>query len=669
MKTIKNHWLALTGIVVVAGIFVATILNAFAQQLDINPPTFPTTNTVQLTLTGTQTNTLLYNIQYTPDLGNIPFSTVVTGMVGQIVFTLTNTGSNANFFRAFGTNVSTPLIVATPGFSPGGGTYSTAQIVTITCATPLSTIYCTTNGSTPTTSDIFIASGGTVTLSSFVTLKAKAFRSGYTDSGVASATYQINSPPVVNAGPQQINSSASTTLQGYVTDDGLPSGSSLTNTWSKVTGPGTVAFGNLHQTNSSATFGANGIYVLQLTGTDGQYTSTNTVTIAVNTTLSISLTSPANGSTYTVPTNFTFEATAACTSGSVTNVAFYANGTLVGTAANAPFTFDWQSVSAGTLALTAVATTTDPNNTRLASSPVNVTVNWPTNVGQVTMTSADLQIPVAGLPITVNRQYNTQYGTSGSFGYNGTLDYEAIEISKTATLSDGYSALVSVGQDYIIPNHNTLVTVTLGASEQYSFVPRIVFRNGGQNHIGDGGNTFDAPIRFVFDAAGSTATLDPINAPSDVGMVGDEYYANSHWQGAIYAGYPDIDGQPLGSYEPDFSQFNFTAPDGTKYAFNSDGTVASKTDRNGNSLTYSSGGIVHSSGAQVTFARDGNNRITQIFDPIALATSGSPAVTCGYDGNGNLTNVSRLVNRAGPTYNVTSYAYTNTSLSTTTSPP
>ena len=123
----------------------------------------------------------------------------------------------------------------------------------------------------------------------------------------------------------------------------------------------------------------------------------------------------------------------------------------------------------------------------------------------------------------------------------------------------------------------------------------------------------------------------------------------------------DDTGFPINNYEPALSDYTFTAPDGTTYNFDGSGNVTQHTDRNGNYLQYSSSGIVHFSGAQITFTRDGNNRITQIFDPIALATSGSPAVTYSYDGNGNLTNVSRLVGRAGPTYNVTSYAYTNTS--------
>jgi len=640
--------------------------------LTINPPTFPTTNTINLTLSGTQTN-LLYNIQYTPALGTIPFSTVATGAVGQTSFTLTIGTSNANFFRAYGTNGSTSLVVATPTLSPGAGAYSTPQIVTISCATPLVAIYYTTNGATPTTSDNFIASGGTVTLNSMVTLKAKAFRSGYTDSAVASATYQINSPPVVNAGPQQTISSSSTTLQGYVTDDGLPAGSSLTNTWSKLSGPSTVTFGNLHQTNSTATFGANGIYVLQLTGTDGQYTGTNTVTIAVNPTLTVSLTAPTTGSTYTVPTNFTFEATASCSSGSITQVAFYANNALAGIATNAPYTFNWYGVFAGNLNLTAVASTTDSANTGLASSPVNVTVNWPTNVGQVAYSTADLQIPAAGLPIAISRLYDTRFGSSGSVGNNGKLDYERINI-QAAAFETGWQGSHSVTW-CAQSSSSHLVTVTLGEGDQYYFEPQVQFVSSGNGCI----NTFfptgysGVSVYLTFTAANGQGKLT-MNAPSNLGLRPDDgngpgdgcLGGPAAWSGPLKLATFDPDDAQTCSYldtafEPDLSSFTFTSPDGTTYNFDSSGNLSQHTDRNGNYLQYGYGGITHSSGRQVTFTRDGSSRITEIYDPIAIASSGSPAVKYAYDGIGNLTNVAQLVQRSPAIYQNTGYVYGNVS--------
>jgi RHS repeat-associated protein len=640
--------------------------SALLAQILISPPTFPTSSTVHFDLTGAA-STNAHIILSTPDLA-VPIAAwtrMTTGTVGQTSFDLTKPASTNAFFAAAVGPITTPT-AATPVFTPAGGSYGAATNVTVTCATAGAAIYYTTNGSTPTASDNYIFSGGTIYVSGVITLKAKAFASGYIDSGVASATYTINAAPFVYAGAQQLISSSPTTLEGVVRDDGLTGGGIKFTNWTKISGPGTVTFGNINVTNTTASFSANGIYVLKLAASDGQYTNSSLVTIGYNTTLAVSLLNPADGSTYTVPTNIILQATASIGSGSISSVGFYANGSLIGTASNAPYSLNWESVPAGNLALTAVANTSDSANTGLASTPVNVTVNWPTNVGQVTFAVTDLQIPTAGLPIVVNRQYNTQYGASSSFGYNGRLDYEAVKITKSAALSDGYTAQTTLGQDYVIVNHNTLVTVTLESGDQYGFVPHIVFQAGGQNHVGHSSVTYLAAIRFVFDAAGSTATLDPINADSDVGMVGDQYYNTGVWSGDIYAGYPDVDGQPMGAYEPDFSQFVFTAPDGTKYTFNSDGSIATKTDRNGNSLAYSSSGITWSnpntgSSKQITFTRDGNNRITEIYDPIAINTSGSPALTYAYDDNGNLTNAARLIQRSSPVYENTGYAYTNTS--------
>src|SRR5436190_8732947 len=55
--------------------------------------------------------------------------------------------------------------------------------------------------------------------------------------------YHGNDAPVVSAGPDQVIAYPSrATLNGSATDDGLPAGGTLTCTWSKVSGPGTVMF-------------------------------------------------------------------------------------------------------------------------------------------------------------------------------------------------------------------------------------------------------------------------------------------------------------------------------------------------------------------------------------------------------------------------------------------
>jgi hypothetical protein len=79
--------------------------------------------------------------------------------------------------------------VATPAFSPGGGTYTGSVTVTISDATSGATIHYTTDGSTPTTSSAVYTTP--LTFTQTTTLKAMAAATGMTNSAVASATYTI----------------------------------------------------------------------------------------------------------------------------------------------------------------------------------------------------------------------------------------------------------------------------------------------------------------------------------------------------------------------------------------------------------------------------------------------------------------------------------------------
>lgn len=79
---------------------------------------------------------------------------------------------------------------ATPAFAPAGGTYTSIQSVTISCATPGATIYYTTDGSTPTTASAVYTTPLTVATSE--TINAIAIAAGFSQSAVGSASYTIN---------------------------------------------------------------------------------------------------------------------------------------------------------------------------------------------------------------------------------------------------------------------------------------------------------------------------------------------------------------------------------------------------------------------------------------------------------------------------------------------
>ena len=90
------------------------------------------------------------------------------------------------------TSVAVYTIAAnTPTFSPGSGTYATAQTVTISDTTAGVTIYYTTNGSFPTTSSTSCSNPCSITVSTSETVKAIAAGNGISQSGLGFATYTI----------------------------------------------------------------------------------------------------------------------------------------------------------------------------------------------------------------------------------------------------------------------------------------------------------------------------------------------------------------------------------------------------------------------------------------------------------------------------------------------
>jgi hypothetical protein len=146
---------------------------------------------------------------------------------------------------------SLPL-AATPTFSPGSGTYGSAQMVTINDATTGATIYYTNDGTTPTTSSAVY--NGPITVSSTETLQAIAGASGYNNSTVASATYTISLSPdyqlsvtpstlTIVAGQSGTAKFSVTPMNGFnsqvsFTCSGLPSGATCSFAPSSVTPSG-----------------------------------------------------------------------------------------------------------------------------------------------------------------------------------------------------------------------------------------------------------------------------------------------------------------------------------------------------------------------------------------------------------------------------------------------
>lgn len=161
----------------------------------------PTTSPAAGTYVGTQMVTITSTtpgatIRYTTDLTTPTktYGTVYTGPIAisssktirAIAYTSTLSASN---LRTSGYTINASATAAKPTFSPVGGTYSSAQSVTISSATPGAAIYYTTDGTAPTTASTLYT--GPVAVTTGLPLNAIAVASGLLNSATATANYVL----------------------------------------------------------------------------------------------------------------------------------------------------------------------------------------------------------------------------------------------------------------------------------------------------------------------------------------------------------------------------------------------------------------------------------------------------------------------------------------------
>jgi len=273
-------------------------------------------------------------------------------------------GYTQSYIAIAGYTIAPPA--ATPTFSLAGGTYTSAQTVTLTDSTAGVTIYYTTNGATPTPSSTVYT--GPITVSSTETIEAIATASGYSSSAVASATYTFAAAaPTFSPAGGTYTSAQTVTLTDstigakiyYTTNGATPTASSTV-----YSGPITVsstetieaiaaASGYLSSAVASATytfspgFSITGTPIIVIAGASAGNTSFITLTPSNGFTGVISLScaiTPAAASdpaTCSIPASVTI-------SGSTAQVTTLAVNTTAPTlAANAIGKFSWMTVSAG----------------------------------------------------------------------------------------------------------------------------------------------------------------------------------------------------------------------------------------------------------------------------------------------------------------------------------
>jgi endo-1,3(4)-beta-glucanase len=152
-------------------------------------------------------------------------------------------------------------------------------------------------------------------------------------------------------------------------------GKALTYEWTQQYGPSVIQFSDKTAIKPTISQLKEGIYCVKLTvkNSDARVDEEESmllVSSSENVAPTVSLTSPSNDASYSAGTNITISATASDFDGSIQQVDFYQNETLIGTDDTAPYSISW-SHAAGACALTAKAT--DDGGAVATSQTVNVT--------------------------------------------------------------------------------------------------------------------------------------------------------------------------------------------------------------------------------------------------------------------------------------------------------
>jgi RHS repeat-associated protein len=224
-------------------------------------------------------------------------------------------------------------------------------------------------------------------------------------------------------------------------------------------------------------------------------------------------------------------------------------------------TFDATLLASGgyTIQLDAIA-----NGGATQVSQINVTVAGGNKPGRFTSTVTEFKVPLAGIPITISRTYDSlQKSLSEDFGFGWKLN-TTIDLAVDSKLNVTFNFNGEKRTFYFTPGPSSFWFAWL---QNASYTPEPGFH----------GKLVSNGCPAVINVQGNWQCFGP------------------------------------GLYQPTLYQYE--DPAGRIYTITSSGQLQTIQDLNGNTITVTQNGITSSvGGASVTFQRDGSGRITDIYD-------------------------------------------------------
>jgi uncharacterized repeat protein (TIGR03806 family) len=365
--------------------------------------------------------------------------------------------------------------VASPSISPNGAIFSESVRVTLSDATPGTDLRYTTDGSTPTALSSLYS--GPLTFTNTTVVKVRAFKAGFADSEIVSATFFSNQSvgtgtgllgeyfsshaktftgsatlvrvdPTVNfdwgnGSPDSRISADTFTVRwtGQIkaqfnetytftttTDDGVRlyvNGQKIIDQWvdqSPTDWTGSIALqaGRFYDIRMEYYENGGGA-VAKLA-----WSSPSTAKAIIPTTQlylpnqppTIALLSPTNNFSVAGPASVTLSASASDSDGQVASVAFYDGATLVGTLTNAPYVLTASHLAVGAHAFNAVANDNRGGTSQSAVVNINVT---PGSGARFGLTARPQSRPFLGLPTDANSPMPALLSQTGTFNDLPTL--------------------------------------------------------------------------------------------------------------------------------------------------------------------------------------------------------------------------------------------------------
>jgi Chitobiase/beta-hexosaminidase C-terminal domain len=441
-------------------------------------------------------DTLIYVVDGTSLSVSLP---VAPGKHGTVVEEWDHCGG-ASYTSLTITVVAPPA--ATPTFSVAAGTYISTQSVTLSDATAGSTIYYTTNGSTPTTSSTVYS--GPISVSTTEAIEAIATATGYSSSAVASASYTITPP----AATPTFSVAAGT----YISTQSV--------TLSDATAGATIYYttnGSTPTTSSTVYLGAISVSATETIEAIAVATGYSSSAVA---SASYTITPPAATPTFSVaPGTYTAVQSVILSDATTGSTIYYTTNGATPTTSSTQYSGAIPVTASETIEAIAVATGYSSSAIASANYTLSLTAATPTfSLAAGTYASAQSVTLSDTTPgATIYYTTNGAGPTTSSTVYSGAISVGTSEVIEAFAVAPGYANSGLARADYVInlPKGPTIPTDAISATE------------------------LQANPNWKFDhdpgtPGSSTGALTVVASPSLSGEAGEFDTSYTDWGGEIY---------------------------------------------------------------------------------------------------------------------------------------